>query len=130
MTSFSTRNDLYKVNKDFFFLIHAHASKKYGSSIIILTSKHLFRTFQVENESANYRLHVGGASGTAGDSFTSDHSHHLMMFTTRDRDNDRFFYSLKVLTLGAVHNKGIQNLFILSFLRVKSIILFPQHEAQ
>jgi len=47
-----------------------------------------FRTFQVENESANYRLHVGGFSGTAGDSFTSDHSHHLMMFTTRDRDND------------------------------------------
>jgi len=71
---------------------------------MILTSKHLFRTFQVENESANYRLHVGGASGTAGDSLTSDLSHHLMMFTTRDRDNDRFFYSFKVFHIGEVLN--------------------------
>ena len=50
-----------------------------------------YRYFSVGNPSTNYKLSVGGYSGTAGDSldFGSTRHHNGMEFTTRDRDNDR-----------------------------------------
>jgi len=44
--------------------------------------------FIVQPESSNYRLHVSGYSGNASrDSFSA---HNGRMFTTFDRDNDRY----------------------------------------
>nr|CAB3245529.1 ficolin-1-like [Phallusia mammillata] len=45
-----------------------------------------YSSFAIDDESDNYRLHVSGFSGTAGDSFAL---HNGMQFTTKDRDNDR-----------------------------------------
>ena len=42
--------------------------------------------FSVGNPSTNYKLSVGGYSGTAGDSLTAQHNG--MQFSTRDSDND------------------------------------------
>ena len=41
-----------------------------------------YRTFYIEGERANYKLHVGSYSGTAGDSFSR---HSGMQFSTKDR---------------------------------------------
>ena len=41
--------------------------------------------FSVGNPSTNYKLSVGGYSGTAGDSLIAQHSG--MQFSTRDSDN-------------------------------------------
>ena len=46
----------------------------------------VFSDFHVEDESDNYRLHVGGYSGTT--SHDSLAYHDSMPFTTKDRDND------------------------------------------
>ena len=49
--------------------------------------------FHVEGSSVNYKLHISGYSGTAGDSFNrGSGSHNLngMQFSTWDRDNDRW----------------------------------------
>ena len=46
--------------------------------------------FNVGDEQAQYRLEVGSYSGTAGDSLRGGHSHNNMVFTTKDRDNDRW----------------------------------------
>jgi len=43
--------------------------------------------FQVGNEKTNYRLHLGGYSGDAGDAFSGNNG---MIFTTVDRDNDKW----------------------------------------
>ena len=49
--------------------------------------------FHVGNPSSNYKLTIGGYQpwgiGVAGDSMTRGHSLNGMLFTTRDRDNDR-----------------------------------------
>ena len=43
--------------------------------------------FHVEGSSVNYKLHISGYSGTAGDSFTTG-GHNGKQFTTWDHDND------------------------------------------
>nr|XP_004226298.2 ficolin-1-like [Ciona intestinalis] len=49
-----------------------------------------YSSFSVEAEGDLYRLHVGGYSGTAGDSLSrDDEGHDNMAFSTIDRDNDR-----------------------------------------
>ena len=52
---------------------------------------------RVEAEDQGYRLHIGGYSGTAGDSLNYQNG---MMFTTRDRDKDKWAYNC------AKSNKG------------------------
>ena len=46
-----------------------------------------YRTFYIDGENDNYRLHVSSYSGTAGDSLSY---HNGMEFSTRDRDNDKW----------------------------------------
>ena len=46
-----------------------------------------YRTFYIDGENDNYRLHVSSYSGTAGDSLSY---HNGMEFSTKDRDNDRY----------------------------------------
>ena len=53
-----------------------------------------YRYFSVGNPSTNYKLSVGGYSGTAGDSLAIvstiyNSVHNGMAFSTHDRDNDR-----------------------------------------
>jgi len=45
-----------------------------------------YRTFYIDGENDNYKLHVSSYSGTAGDSFSY---HNGMQFSTTDRDNDK-----------------------------------------
>jgi len=45
-----------------------------------------YRSFMVQSEQTNYKLHVSGYSGNAGDAFAV---HNRQMFTTYDRDNDQ-----------------------------------------
>ncbi|KAL0155053.1 hypothetical protein M9458_049316, partial [Cirrhinus mrigala] len=48
--------------------------------------------FHVANESQQYRLSIGGYSGTAGNAmqFSKTYNHDQQLFTTPDRDNDRY----------------------------------------
>ena len=48
---------------------------------------------RVEAEDQGYLLHIGGYSGTAGDSMTASGDGNLngMKFSTRDRDNDKWW---------------------------------------
>lgn len=48
--------------------------------------------FYVANESQQYRLSIGGYSGTAGNAmqFSKNYNHDQKLFTTPDRDNDRY----------------------------------------
>ena len=45
-----------------------------------------YRTFYINGENENYRLHVSSYSGTAGDSLSYQNG---MEFSTKDRDNDK-----------------------------------------
>ena len=47
-----------------------------------------YRYFLIDSASTNYKLTVGGYSGTAGDSLTGRYSLNGRQFTTYDRDND------------------------------------------
>ena len=47
-----------------------------------------YSPFYIGGSTTNYRLHVSGYSGTAGDSLTSFHN--LMEFSTKDNDNDQW----------------------------------------
>ena len=55
-----------------------------------MTFNHDEKTFRIENEDQGYGLHIGGYSGTAGDSLTPIGKTNLngMKFSTNDRDND------------------------------------------
>ena len=46
-----------------------------------------YSLFSVGNSGTNYRLHIAGYTGTAGDSFGQ---HNNRRFTTKDRDNDNW----------------------------------------
>ncbi|XP_016306536.1 uncharacterized protein LOC107661460 [Sinocyclocheilus anshuiensis] len=48
--------------------------------------------FYVANESQQYRLSIGGYSGTAGNAmqFSKNYNHDQKLFTTPDRDNDQY----------------------------------------
>ena len=46
-----------------------------------------YSTFYIGSSTTNYRLHVSGYSGTAGDSLAY---HNLMEFSTKDNDNDQW----------------------------------------
>jgi len=55
--------------------------------------------FYVGDEQAQYGLEVGSNSGTAGDSLIAGHNN--MVFSTKDRDNDRFSRNYAVSYTGA-----------------------------
>ena len=58
--------------------------------------------FSVGNPSTNYKLSVGGYSGTAGDSLTiGSQIHNGRAFTTHDRDNDSAGHNCAVKWQGA-----------------------------
>jgi len=52
-----------------------------------------YDSMTIESETDNYRLHVSGYHGNAGDAFNDDHravwQSNGMEFSTPDRDNDR-----------------------------------------
>ncbi|WAR03813.1 FGL1-like protein [Mya arenaria] len=53
----------------------------------------VYDRFRVSGEDQDFRLHVSGYHGDAGDSLTTYyHSHDGMAFSTYDRDNDRRLY--------------------------------------
>jgi hypothetical protein len=52
-----------------------------------------YNHFSISDETDNYRIHVRGYHGNAGDSLTSYwEDHNNQAFSTRDRDNDDRFY--------------------------------------
>ncbi|CAK8691660.1 unnamed protein product [Clavelina lepadiformis] len=54
-----------------------------------------YSMFSVEDESDLYRLHIGGYSGTAGDSMASgSNSHNNQRFSTYNVDNDNSKYNM------------------------------------
>ena len=57
-----------------------------------------YSSFAVGSTSENYKLTIGGYSGTAGDAMPT---HNGMEFSTRDRDNDRYSGSCAVLYKGS-----------------------------
>ena len=57
-----------------------------------------YRTFYIDGEGDNYRLHVSSYSGTAGDSFSY---HNGYQFSTKDRDNDNYGGNCVVMYHGA-----------------------------
>lgn len=48
--------------------------------------------FRVSGEKDDYKLHVSGYHGTAGDALTGYRTHDGMPFSTRDRDHDNRYY--------------------------------------
>ena len=56
-----------------------------------------YSSFYIEGSSAEYKLHLSGYSGTAGDSFTS---HNGKKFTTKDNDNDAHIGNCAVMFTG------------------------------
>lgn len=46
----------------------------------------IYKVFKVDQENSNYRVHVSGYIGDAGDSFSY---HNGMMFSSHDKDNDK-----------------------------------------
>ena len=57
-----------------------------------------YGSFRVGDEQSLYRLSVGSYSGTAGDSLAV---HNNMAFTTKDRDNDKWYSNCAVSYTGA-----------------------------
>ena len=62
-----------------------------------------YSTFSISDGSTEYRLTVGGYSGTAGDSLnTGDrYGHNGMRFSTRDNDNDNYVNNCAQIYTGA-----------------------------
>ena len=82
--TFQTNFPPNRVSKSFNKQIFAFPNEPYG---LCLPVSFVFSDFSIESEADNYRLHIGGYSGTAGDAFTT-HPLDEMAFTTPDRDND------------------------------------------
>ena len=85
--------DFYLGNENIFYMSH-QALIPHGSELRVELLKWngqryfaKYKTFQVENESQGYRLHVDGYSGNAGDALKY---HDGMKFSTYDRDNDEY----------------------------------------
>ncbi|CAG2257276.1 unnamed protein product [Mytilus edulis] len=57
-----------------------------------------YSTFNVEDFKSNFMLHISGYTGTAGDGLNY---HDKMMFTTKDKDNDRWKSNCAGLRIGA-----------------------------
>ena len=57
-----------------------------------------YSSFYIEGSSAEYKLHVSGYTGNAGNSFTH---HNGRKFTTKDNDNDGYSSNCAVLYPGA-----------------------------
>lgn len=74
LTSLGEPQELYVILEDF------EGNKAYAR----------YGEFKIKSENENFNLTVGQYSGTAGDSLTP---HNNLMFSTRDRDNDKIFGS-------------------------------------
>ncbi|CAB3999267.1 Hypothetical predicted protein, partial [Paramuricea clavata] len=75
-------------------LDNIHRLTKYNQSVLRVDLMDIdgskgyaqYMSFSVASESESYKLNVGNFSGNAGDSLSY---HNGMMFTTKDRDNDK-----------------------------------------
>ena len=57
-----------------------------------------YKMFYIDDEGENYKVHVNGYSGTAGDSFSGTNG---MQFTTKDRDHDIWYKNCAIAFHGA-----------------------------
>ena len=83
-----------------------------------------YRYFSVDSSSANYKMNVGGYSGTAGDMLIH---HSGMQFTTHDRDNDRSGSNCAVVYRGAwwynaCHSSNLNGLYLRGAIDARGVV--------
>ncbi|CAC5380443.1 unnamed protein product [Mytilus coruscus] len=85
-TTGAGNENIYKILKGRSYFLRFELTRKNGQ-----TAYAKYETFRINDESDNYRLTVGGYSGTAGDaleSYGSTGNNNGQQFSTHDRDND------------------------------------------